>query len=159
MLKHYVISFLISMVPLIELRGALPYALANGIPTLPAYIVCMVANMLPVPIIFFFARKVLEWGADKKYIGRFFTFCLEKGHKAGKKLQEKAGTKGLFIALLLFVGIPLPGTGAWTGSLIAALLHVSRKKSVPAIFLGLILATIIMCLLSYGGLQAIMNLF
>ena len=102
MLKHYVISFLISMVPLIELRGALPYALANGIPTLPAYIVCMVANMLPVPVIFFFARKVLEWGKDKKYIGPFFTWCLEKGHKAGRKLQEKAGTKGLFIALLLF---------------------------------------------------------
>ena len=93
MLKHYIISFLISMVPLIELRGALPYALANGIPTLPAYIVCMVANMLPVPVIFFFARKVLEWGKDKKYIGRFFTFCLEKGHKAGGKLQEKAGKR------------------------------------------------------------------
>ncbi|MBR0386444.1 MAG: small multi-drug export protein, partial [Clostridia bacterium] len=77
MLKQYLITFLISMVPLIELRGALPYALANGIPTLPAYLVCMVANMLPVPVIFFFARKVLEWGADKKYIGGFFTWCLE----------------------------------------------------------------------------------
>ena len=155
MLKHYVISFLISMVPLIELRGALPYALANGIPTLPAYIVCMVANMLPVPIIFFFARKVLEWGADKKYIGRFFTFCLEKGHKAGKKLQEKAGTKGLFIALLLFVGIPLPGTGAWTGTLAASLLDMDFKKSMLYIFGGLLLAAAIMLAASLGVFGAI----
>ena len=144
MLKHYVISFLISMVPLIELRGALPYALANGIPTLPAYAVCIVANMLPVPIIFFFARKVLEWGADKKYIGRFFTFCLEKGHKAGEKLRKKAGTKGLFIALLLFVGIPLPGTGAWTGTLAASILDMDFKTSVAAVMLGVLLAAVIM---------------
>ena len=144
MLKHYLISFLISMVPLIELRGALPYALANGIPTLPAYIVCLVGNMLPVPIIFFFARKVLEWGADKKYTGRFFTFCLEKGHKAGTKLQEKAGKKGLFIALLLFVGIPLPGTGAWTGTLAASILDMDFKSSVVAVLLGVLLAAVIM---------------
>ncbi len=144
MLKHYIISFLISMVPLIELRGALPYALANGIPTLPAYIVCMVANMLPVPVIFFFARKVLEWGKDKKYIGRFFTFCLEKGHKAGGKLREKAGKRGLFIALLLFVGIPLPGTGAWTGTLAASILDMDFKSSVLAVLLGVLLAAVIM---------------
>ena len=144
MLKHYIISFLISMGPLIELRVALPYALANGIPTLPAYLVCMVGNMLPVPIIFLFARKVLEWGKDKKYIGRFFTFCLEKGHKAGDKLKEKAGTKGLFIALLLFVGIPLPGTGAWTGTLAASILDRDFKSSVVAVLLGVLLAAIIM---------------
>ena len=144
MLKQYLITFLISMVPLIELRGALPYALANGIPTLPAYLVCMVANMLPVPVIFFFARKVLEWGADKKYIGGFFTWCLEKGHNAGRKLQDKAGTKGLFIALLLFVGIPLPGTGAWTGTLAASILDMDFKSSVLAVLLGVMLAAIIM---------------
>ena len=144
MLTHYLISFLISMVPLIELRVALPYALSNGIPTLPAYLVCMVGNMLPVPVIFFFARKVLEWGADKKYIGRFFTFCLEKGHKAGEKLKEKAGKRGLFIALLLFVGIPLPGTGAWTGTLAASILDMDFKSSVIAVLLGVLLAAVIM---------------
>ena len=144
MLKHYLISFLISMVPLIELRGALPYALANGIPTLPAYILCMVANMLPVPVIFFFARKVLEWGADKKWIGPFFTWCLEKGHNAGEKLKEKAGTRGLFIALLLFVGIPLPGTGAWTGTLAASILDMDFKTSIVAVLLGVLLAAVIM---------------
>lgn len=144
MLKEYLITFLISMVPLIELRGALPYALAAGIPTLPAYIVCMVGNMLPVPVIFFFARKVLEWGADKKYIGRFFSWCLEKGHNGGKKLTEKASTKGLFFALLLFVGIPLPGTGAWTGTLAASILDMDFKTSVTAVMLGVLLAAIIM---------------
>lgn len=113
MLKHYIIIFLISMVPLVELRGAIPYSVIFGLDFLPSYIVCIVGNMLPVPFIFFFARRVLEWGADKKYIGKFFSFCLEKGHKGGTKLQKKAG-KGLFVALLLFVGIPLPGTGAWT---------------------------------------------
>ncbi len=158
MLKHYLISFLISMVPLIELRGALPYALANGIPTLPAYIVCLVGNMLPVPVIFFFARKVLEWGKDKKFIGPFFSFCLEKGHKAGRKLQEKAGTKGLFIALMLFVGIPIPGTGAWTGTLAASILDMDFKTSVTAVLLGVLLAAVIM---GVGSLLVIngVNLF
>ena len=105
---NYAIVFLISMVPLIELRGAIPYAVAFGLPIVPSYIIAIIGNMLPVPIINLFARKVLVWGKDKPYIGKFFTFCLEKGEKGGKKLQAKAG-KGLFVALLLFVGIPLPG--------------------------------------------------
>lgn len=99
MLKKYLIIFLVSMVPLIELRGAVPIAVGMNLPLLPSYIVCILGNMLPVPFIFFFARKVLEWGADKPVIGKFFTFCLEKGHKGGQKLQEKAG-RGLFVALL-----------------------------------------------------------
>ena len=116
MLKKYIYIFLISMVPLIELRGAVPVSQVMGLPIVPSFIVCIIANMLPVPIIYLFARKVLIWGADKPIIGRFFSFCLEKGEKGGKKLQAKAG-RGLFVALLLFVGIPLPGTGAWTGTL------------------------------------------
>ena len=82
----------------------------------------LAASVIPVPFIYLFARKILLWGADKKYIGKFFTFCLEKGEKGGKKLKEKAG-RGLFVALLLFVGIPLPGTGAWTGTLAASFLN------------------------------------
>ena len=113
MITKYLIVFLISMVPLIELRGAIPYAVAFHIPTLPAYLIAVIGNMLPVPVIFLFARKVLVWGCDKKYIGKFFTWCLEKGEKGGEKLKAKAG-RGLPLALLLFVGIPLPGTGAWT---------------------------------------------
>lgn len=154
MLKNYLIIFLISMVPLIELRGAIPYAVGFGLPLVPSYIICILGNMLPVPIIFLFARKVLEWGADKPIIGRFFTFCLEKGHKGGVKLQQKAG-RGLFVALLLFVGIPLPGTGAWTGTLAASLLDMDFKSSVTAVLLGVILAGVIMGLLSAGVFGAI----
>ena len=154
MLKHYLIIFLISMVPLIELRGAIPYAVGFALPLLPSYIICILGNMLPVPIIFLFARKVLEWGADKPVIGKFFTFCLEKGHKGGEKLQQKAG-RGLFVALLLFVGIPVPGTGAWTGTLAASLLDMDFKSSVIAVLLGVVLAGVIMGLVSAGLFGAI----
>ncbi|MBQ4299761.1 MAG: small multi-drug export protein, partial [Bacteroidales bacterium] len=129
MTKHYIIVFLISMVPLIELRGAVPYAVGFGLPLVPSLILCVIGNMLPVPFIFLFARRILEWGQDKKLIGGFCRWCMEKGHKGGKKLEEKAGA-GLYVALLLFVGIPLPGTGAWTGTLAASLLDMDFKKSV-----------------------------
>ena len=154
MLKKYLIIFLISMIPLIELRGAIPYAIGfiqAGQPlSLPlCYLIAIVGNMIPVPIIFFFARKVLEWGKDKPIIGGFFNFCLEKGHKGGEKLQEKAG-KGLYFALFLFVGIPLPGTGAWTGTLAASILDMDFKKSVLAVIGGVVLAGVIMGILSAG---------
>ena len=140
---QYIICFFISMVPLIELRVAVPTGLAMGLDPRILYPVCILGNMIPVPIIFFFARKVLEWGKDKPIIGGFFTFCLEKGHKGGVKLQEKTG-QGLYVALFLFVGIPVPGTGAWTGTLAASLLDMDFKKSVLAIVGGVILAGIIM---------------
>ena len=162
MLKKYILVFLISMVPLIELREAVPVGLSTlwGEPMqlLPLYAICIIGNMLPVPIIFFFARKVLEWGANKKYIGKFFTFCLEKGEKGGKKLQEKTG-KGLYWALFLFVGIPLPGTGAWTGTLAASLLDMDFKKSIIAVIAGVVLAGIIMGLASMGLFGAIGVIF
>lgn len=154
MLIHYLIIFVVSMIPLIELRGAIVYAVGFDLPLLPSYIICILGNMLPVPIIFLFARKVLEWGADKPVIGKFFTFCLEKGHKGGVKLQEKAG-RGLFVALLLFVGIPIPGTGAWTGTLAASLLDMDFKSSVIAVLLGVIMAGVIMGLISTGVFGAI----
>ena len=143
MFLNYLIVFLISMVPIVELRGAIPVAVGMGLDPVISYIICIVGNMLPVPIIYFFARKVLIWGKDKKYIGKFFTFCIEKGEKGGKKLQKKAG-RGLFIALMLFVGIPIPGTGAWTGTLAASFLDMGFKKSVIAVMLGVLLAGIIM---------------
>ena len=143
MLTKYLEIFLVSMVPLIELRGAIPISQALGLPLIPSYVICIVGNMLPVPIIYLFARKVLEWGADKPVIGGFFTFCLKKGKKGGEKLTAKAG-RGLFIALLLFVGIPVPGTGAWTGTLAASLLDMDFKSSVAAVLLGVLLAAVIM---------------
>ncbi len=140
---NYLVVFLISMVPLIELRGAIPYAVANNMPLLQSYIIAIIGNMIPMPIIFFFARRVLEWGKDKPVIGGFFTFCLEKGHKGGEKLKEKAGN-GLYVALFLFVGIPVPGTGAWTGTLAASILDMDFKKSVKATMAGVVLAGVIM---------------
>lgn len=149
MFKHCVIVFLVSMVPLIELRGAIPYGVVYDLPLWLTYVIAIAGNILPVPIIYLFARRVLLWGKDKKLIGRFFTFCLEKGEKAGRKLQAKAG-RGLYWALLLFVGIPLPGTGAWTGALIAAVLNMRLKRAVPVIFLGVVIAGCIITLLTHG---------
>ena len=158
MIGKYLWVFLISMVPIIELRGAIPVAVGMGLPLIPSYIICIIGNMLPVPFIYFFARKVLIWGSDKPVIGKFFTFCLEKGEKGGKKLQAKAG-RVLFVALLLFVGIPLPGTGAWTGTLAASLLDMDFKSSVLAVMLGVLLAGIIMGAASAGLFGALFAVF
>lgn len=153
-MKKIILVFLISMVPVVELRGALPYALGpwmgQPLPLLQAYLICIIGNMLPVPLIYLFARKLLEWGKDKPFIGKPFTWCLEKGKKGGEALQKKAG-QGLFLALMLFVGIPLPGTGAWTGTLAASILDMEFKESVLAVMFGVLLAGIIMLLLSTAG--------
>ena len=154
MMINYIKIFLISMVPLIELRGAIPYSQYLGMPVVSSYIVCIIGNMIPVPFIYLFARKVLEWGKDKPVIGKFFTFCLEKGHKGGQKLTSKAG-RGLFVALLLFVGIPLPGTGAWTGTLAASILDMDFKSTVLAVILGVLLAGVIMMTAGFVGFQLI----
>ena len=153
MLKKYLIVFLVSMVPLIELRGAIPYGVVFGLPLWQTFLIAIVGNMLPVPLIYLFARKVLEWGRDKPVIGGFFTFCLEKGQRGGEKLQAKAG-HGLFLALLLFVGVPLPGTGAWTGTLAASILNMGLKKTSLACMGGVVLAGCIMGLLSVLGVTA-----
>lgn len=152
MILDYIIVFLISMVPLIELRGTILFSQIRHLPVMESYIICIIGNMLPVPIIYLFARKVLEWGANKPYIGKFFTWCLEKGRHGGEKLQAKAG-RGLFLALLLFVGIPVPGTGAWTGTLAASILEMDFKSSILAVMLGVILAGVIMMVASYFGVS------
>ena len=156
MLKKYLIVFFVSMVPIIELRGAIPYAVGFGLPLLPSYIIAIIGNMIPVPFIFLFARKVLVWGSTKKYIGKFFTWCLKKGEKGGEKLKQSAG-KGLYIALLIFVGIPLPGTGAWTGTLAASLLNMDFKKSTLAVMGGVILGGLIMGILSLGVFKGLLG--
>ena len=154
MLKKYILVFLVSMVPLIELRGAIPMAEYMGLNKLIFIPLIAFGNMLPVPIIYLFARKVLEWGKDKPIIGKFFTWCLVKGEKGGKKLEAKA-SKGLYWALMLFVGIPLPGTGAWTGTLAASILDLDFKKTVIAVMAGVLLAGCIMMAISFGLFEAI----
>lgn len=161
----YILVFLISMVPIVELRGAIPIAESLGLNIFLYYPIAIIGNMLPVPIIYLFARKVLEWGKDKKIIGKFFTWCLEKGEKGGEKLKKSAGNRGIFWALLIFVGIPLPGTGAWTGTLAASFLKLDFKTSIFAVTLGVLLAGIIMSLgskivaiLGWTGVFAIISI-
>ncbi len=153
MLPKYLTVFFISMVPLIELRGAIPIALGLGLPAIPSILVCVVGNMLPVPIIYFFARKFLLWGAKQRYIGKFCNFFVVKGERAGQKLAAKTGRGGLALALLLFVGIPLPGTGAWTGTLGASFLNMGPKATAISVSLGVVLAGIIMSVVSLLGLH------
>ena len=154
MFLKYLTVFFISMVPLIELRGAIPFATVSlGLDYWTSLAVCVLGNLLPVPLIYFFARKVLEWGQDKRYIGKFFTWCLQKGESAGQKLSQRAGKRGMFLALLLFVGIPLPGTGAWTGTLAASFLDFGIKGTSVAVSLGVVLAGIIMGIISMTGIH------
>ena len=150
MLKKYLFVFFLSMVPIIELRGAIPFAVNWELDYWTALTVCAIGNLLPVPIIYFFARKVLHWGADKKYIGKFFRYCLEKGEHGGRKLSSRAGRGGLFVALMLFVGIPIPGTGAWTGTLAASFLNMGIRATVLSVSLGVVIAGIIMGVASTG---------
>ena len=149
MLKNYLWIFFISMVPIIELRGAIPVSQALELPIIQSYIICIIGNIIPVPVIYLFARKFLEWGKDKKLIGKICTFFLEKGGAAGEKLTSKAG-RGVFVALMLFVGIPLPGTGAWTGTLAASMLNMKFRDTVIAVTLGVLIAGIIMMAGSFG---------
>ena len=146
MLKNYLLVFFVSMVPVVELRGAIPY------------VICVLGNMLPVPFIYLFARRFLIWGYHKPVIGPICRFFIVKGEKGGRKLEEKAG-KGLTVALLLFVGIPLPGTGAWTGTLAASILDMKFKDVLIACMGGVLLAGIIMGLASMGVLGAASSLF
>ena len=148
MLKSYLLVFFVSMVPLIELRGAIPIGLGMGLPILPTYLVCVVGNMIPVPFIYLFARKFLIWGYHKPLIGPICKFCIVKGEKGGRALEAKAG-RGLVVALLLFVGIPLPGS----------ILDMKFKDVVKACMGGVLLAGIIMGLASAGLLGALSTLF
>ena len=142
------------MVPLVELRGAIPVAVGMdlGLPEWAVLIIAIIGNIIPVPIIYFFARKFLEWGAKRQWkpLKRFCNFCLKKGTKAGEKLLQKAGDYGTYFALFLFVAIPIPGTGAWTGTLAASILNLDFKKTIIAIIAGILVAGLIMLLISLG---------
>lgn len=152
-ISNELIVFIVSMLPLIELRGGLIASTILGIKLIPASIICILGNIVPIPFILLFIRKIFEWLKKVKGINKIIFKLEEKAMSKSDTIQKSA-----FIGLLLFVGIPLPGTGAWTGSLIASLLNVKMRTSVPAIFLGLILATIIMDIVSYGGLATIIGL-
>ena len=147
-----IIIFIISMIPILELRGGLlaaSPALLN-VPILRAIPICVAGNLLPIPFILLLFEKVLDIMEQIPFLDRIALWVREKADKHKGQVE----TYG-FWGLVLFVGIPLPGTGAWTGSLVASLLHMKIRKSFPAILLGIILATVIMSLLSYGLLGAL----
>ena len=139
--------FIISMIPLLELRGGLLAASLLKISAAKAIPLCIVGNIIPIPFILLFIKQIFKW-LKKTKIFRGLIIKMEN-RAMGKSDQIK---RYEFLGLLLFVGIPLPGTGAWTGSLIASLLEVDIKKSSIAIFCGLIMATVIMSIVSYGVL-------
>lgn len=149
------------MVPLIELRGAIPVAIGMnlGLPEWLILITAIIGNIIPVPFIYFFARKILAWGVKQKWkpFKQFCNFCLKKGEKGGQKLLKKAGDYGTYFALFLFVAIPLPGTGAWTGTLAASILDLDYKKSFVAVIAGVITAGLIMLAASFGLFKIILG--
>ena len=151
-------TLLTSMVPIVELRGGIPFGAALGLPPAAVMGAAIIGNMIPVPFIYLFARKFLIWGYHKPLIGPICRFCINKGEKGGRALEAKAG-KGMTVALLLFVGIPLPGTGAWTGTLAASILDMKFKDVLIACMGGVLLAGIIMGLASAGLLGALSGLF
>ena len=150
----YLTVFFVSMVPILELRGAMPIAMGMDIPFPLALIICVIGNMIPVPFIYLFSRKILTYGANKRFVGGFCRWMLAKGERAGQKLVHKAGRTGLFIAMMLFVGIPIPGTGAWTGTMGASFLNMGLKSTVLSVCLGVLIAGIIMTLASLGVVHA-----
>lgn len=144
------------MVPVVELRGAIPIGVGLGVPEPLALLIAVIGNMIPVPFIYLFSRKLLTLGETSKigWIRKFCDWCLKKGERAGKKLQKKTGDN-IYLALFLFVGIPLPGTGAWTGTLAASLLDLDFKKTVKSIICGVLLAGAIMLTVSFGVFELI----
>lgn len=147
-LSPQAIVFFISMLPIIELRGGLVVARLLGLPWAQAYVLSIVGNAIPVPFIILLIRRVLEFLKHHGPIQKLAASMEEKGRKSGQALQEKH-SKSLLLGLFLFVAIPLPGTGAWTGSLVAAFLDIEPKKSVPVIIGGILGASIIMSILAY----------
>lgn len=148
--SKYLWVFFVSMLPLIELRGAVPIGVGMGLPFIPVYLVAAFGNMLPVPVILLLVKPVLQFMAKFKVFTKLVNFVMEKGHNAGAKFGNAK-----YWALYTFVAIPLPGTGAWTGSLAAVLLDLDKGKSLLAVFAGVLTAGIIMGVVSYGLLGAI----
>lgn len=151
MILKLLIITAVAMLPVIELRGAIPIAAGLDLPEISALIAAMIGNLLPMPLIFMFAQTILHKGTESKieWVQKVCNFFIHKGKKGGKKLQEKS-ERSVYLALLFFVGIPLPGTGAWTGTLAASFLDLDFKKSMIAVACGTLMAGLIMLAISFG---------
>ena len=147
LLNKYILTFLMSMVPVIELRGAVPFGVGMDLPLLPVLIVSVVGNMLPVPFIALFIRRIFAFLRSRsRRLDALVTKIEDRARKKARRIK-KYETLGLFI----LVAIPLPGTGAWTGALVGALLNIRLKWLLPAIFAGVVTAGVIMSILTYGA--------
>lgn len=146
------IAFFVSVLPILELRGGLIAANLLGVKLIPAFVLCFIGNMLPIPFILMFIEKIFDWLRNKKGLGSVVRYCEKKADKNKDKI-EKYGLWGL----LILVAIPLPGTGAWTGALVAALMRLDIKKSLPVIAGGVLIAGIIVALIMYGAVDAILK--
>ena len=158
MVSNYVIIFLISLLPILELRGGLIAAYALHVPLIPAMIVCYIGNMLPIPFILIFIKKIFEWMRKHNILVKFVDWVEAHGQKKAEEMKQKQ-SKFEEWGLMAFVAIPLPGTGGWTGSLIAALLGMDTKKAFKVIAVGVAVAGIIVASLSYGLFDLIIGLF
>ena len=144
-LKNYLWVFFLSMVPVLELRAAIPIGATPGLEWVANYLICVIGNMIPVPIILLFVRHVLEWMKKIPRLDKIALWVENKAQKNTPKVQKYAS-----LGLLIFVALPLPGTGAWTGALVAAMLDMRMKYAIPSIFCGVLIAGLIMSLASYG---------
>ena len=156
MLKYLAVFFM-AMLPILEIQGAMPVGLTAGLPYLETLLVAILGNMVPVPFVYLFGRKILTWGSKQKHIGPFCEKMMHKGEAAGRKMAKKTGRFGIAAALTLFVGIPLPGTGAWTGTLAASFLDIGFKTTTAAVCVGVVIAGTIIGIAS-GGLLHILGL-
>lgn len=144
-LKNYLWVFFLSMVPVLELRAAIPIGATLGLEWVANYLICVIGNMIPVPIILLFVRHVLELMKKIPRLDKIALWVENKAQKNTPKVQKYAS-----LGLLIFVALPLPGTGAWTGALVAAMLDMRMKYAIPSIFCGVLIAGLIMSLASYG---------
>ena len=150
LLGKYLLVFFISLMPILELRGGLVAAALLKLPALPSYLISILGNIIPIPFILWFLDAVFDFMKKHNILTGFVSFCERKGNEKKDKI-EKLG----FLGLVLFVGLPLPGTGAWTGCLIATILRMDKKKAFLAAILGVLMASVIMMLVSYGVLANI----
>ena len=144
-LKNYLWVFFLSMGPVLELRAAIPVGATLGLEWVANYLICVIGNMIPVPFILLFIRHVLEWMKKVPHLNKIAIWVENKAQKNTPKVQKYAS-----LGLLIFVALPLPGTGAWTGALVAAMLDMRMKYAIPSIFCGVLIAGLIMSLASYG---------
>lgn len=145
MLKEILITLLVSMVPVIELRGAIPIGVGMGLNPLLATLISIIGNLIPIPFLLLLVPKIFDWLRDKKYTKKFIAWLEKKAHKHQKTI-EKYG----YLGLMILVAIPLPGTGAWTGALVASCLEMKKRKSLIFIALGVLIAAIIIFAITYG---------